>query len=321
MQIITNYDNYLRGRLKSDNTRRNYVATVKRFVSGSGFSSLAEITPETVTAFCLNSGKNGAGGTSQNAYLAALRSFFQFAHRNGYTPTDFSQWEECKCLSRVKAENRRGIRQFNDPEEPDGKSIPDEHRKLMLSAALKNQRACGKLKSTEGQRNALMLEIGWVCGLRVSDLITLKPSDFNFIAERMNKKAMKTGRKVKFYIGTSQLVERIKKYIEKNDISPDSFLFPTNRSDHMTPAAFWLAFNSILEKAGLPAGKENGGYAPHDLRRTCATELYNSKKMSLKEISVRLGHSTVAMTEKYLRINDTAENIERTKKTVVSVFG
>ena len=318
--IITNYGNSLKGRFKSDNTQRNYVSTIKRFITQGNYTSLSDITPDSITAFCLNSNQNGVGGTSNNAYLAALRSFFQYAFRNKYIAEDYSTWEECKNITKTIAISHRGKRQFNDPEEPDGKAIPKAERAAIIRAALQNTRRCSKLNSTEGQRNALMIEVGWVCGFRVSDLLTLKVENFDFNTGKVDKVMKKTKKRVKFFIGSDGLINKLNQYISYNNLSSSDYLFPTNRSSYMAPTSFWQTFNGILAAANLPAGKENNGYAPHDLRRTCATELYN-KGMPLKEISLRLGHSSVVMTENYLRLDDTAENSERTKRMVQSVFG
>ena len=318
--IIMNYSNSLKGRYKSDNTLRNYVSTVRRFITQGGYSSLDEITPDSITAFCLKANEDGAGGTSNNAYLAALRSFFQYASRNKHISEDYSQWDECKNITKTIAVSHRGKRQFNDAEEPDGKAIPKAERTMILRVALENTRRCSKLTSTEGERNALMIEVGWVCGFRVSDLLTLKVENFDFSTEKVDKMMKKTKKRVRFSIGSDSLIDKLKQYISNNNLSSGDYLFPTNRSDCMAATSFWQTFNGILETAGLPAGKENDGYAPHDLRRTCATELYN-KGMPLKEISLRLGHSSVVMTENYLRLDDTVENVERTKKMVQSVFG
>ena len=320
-EIIMRYGDSLKGRYKSQNTQRNYIATTKRFIEQGGIKSLTEITPDSISAFCIKLNDNGVGGTSNNAYLAALRSFFQYAFRNKYIMEDYSNWEECKNISKSIAIRYRGKRQFNDPEEPDGKSISKTDRKKIISSALQNTRSCGsKLKSTEGERNALMIEVGWVCGFRISDLLTLKVENFDFELEKVDKIMKKTNTRVKFFIGSSKLVEKLQQYIGYNNLSSSNYLFPTNRSDCMAPSSFWQIFNNILQIAGLPAGKENDGYAPHDLRRTCATELYN-RGMPLKEISLRLGHSSVVMTENYLRLDDTIENVERTRKMVQSVFG
>jgi integrase len=122
---------------------------------------------------------------------------------------------------------------------------------------------------------------------------------------------------VEFHVG-EKLINEIEAYSNKNGLAENDYLFPTYKSPYMSTKSFWATFNAIIAEAGLDAGKENDGYSVHDMRRTCATEMYY--KTSLKAASMRLGHKNIAMTEHYLRIKDTEENTAAIDRAVASLL-
>ena len=75
-KAVSLYENFLDSEERADNTRRNYLVTINRFIMYSSFINVKDITPDSIVTFKNNATKNGAGGTSSNTYLFALRSFF-----------------------------------------------------------------------------------------------------------------------------------------------------------------------------------------------------------------------------------------------------
>ena len=62
--------------------------------------------------------------------------------------------------------------------------------------------------------------------------------------------------------------------------------------------ATWNAIRDVREELGLPK------FSMHDLRRAWASAMH-ANGASIKRISVLLGHSTIAVTERYIRIFET----------------
>lgn len=62
--------------------------------------------------------------------------------------------------------------------------------------------------------------------------------------------------------------------------------------------ATWNAIRAVREELGLPK------FSMHDLRRAWASAMH-ANGASIKQISVWLGHSTIAVTERYIRVFDT----------------
>jgi len=315
--MIAKFENYLRGDLAGSGTIKSYIGAAHRFHRFIGVLPIEQVRPSHITEFRLTSQDRGIGGTSISQYLIGLRSYFKWLHREGIISEDYSLWPECH-LKQKKAVTLRSARQAEHHKIPTGKSIPIEHRRLIIKTSLSNTRKVDGLNSNAGERNALMIEIGWICGLRVSDIITLKPRNFDFRLGRIEKRITKTNEILSLPVCSDLLLDKVKKYIEVNNILDDSFLFPSSQNDHMKSSTFTAMFEGVLTKAGLPTGQLNG-YTPHDLRRTCATELFNND-VPLKTISLRLGHASVAMTENYLRLSERTEDVEKLTSAIGKVF-
>jgi site-specific recombinase XerD len=309
-KAVSLYENYLDSEERADNTKRNYLATINRFITYSSFIYVKDITPDSIVTFKNNATKNGAGGISSNTYLSALRSFFTYLYESEHTDKDFSKLKVCGLHNTNKAKSIRGVRQYKDAEEDSGKVIPKKHQALMLEYAA---------KTAEGKRNRLMIETALVCGFRVIDLVDLKVSHFDFMTGFVKKVLVKTHTLVNFCVGSEGLMNRLREFIIENNLGNNDYIFQTDKKTPLTEAGFSKMFRTVLTKAGLPSGKVNDGYTPHDLRRTCATVLLE-RGMSIREIQKRLGHSSVTVTERYLKEKDTEEHINSTKKMVSSAF-
>ena len=311
-QAIKNYEQYLISNRRAANTIKNYIATIRRLEIVAKIKTVSEINTDKIVEFKNAEMKRGIGGTTLNTVIAALKSFFTYLFEAGHISEDFAKKQVCKSLGKDKADAQRGIRQAESSDEPAGKAITAPHRKKILEAC------AGML---EGERNALMFEVGWVCGFRLSDLIALKTENFIFDEKDLGLSTVsivmqKTRRRVKFCVGHTALMQKLRQYIEGENLDPGEYLFVTSRNAPLSTTGFQRMFESVLDRADL-----SGEYAPHDLRRTCATVLWKTKKMSLKEISMRLGHKSVVTTEIYLRLRDQSyEDFWETRTAVHTAF-
>ena len=143
---------------------------------------------------------------------------------------------------------------------------------------------------TENQRNRLMLELMARSGMRVGEVLKLKPTDIE------DRKAIirdpKSGREAEVAFLPLKVAERLRSYIREKEIEPDARIFP------LTYAAARL----IVKKAGDLVRVH---VRPHDLRRHAAT--YASRAGTPLEVvsKVLLRHSNLATTQRYLgKISD-----------------
>ena len=153
----------------------------------------------------------------------------------------------------------------------------------------------------EGERNRAMLETLYACGLRVSELITLKISDL-FFNEGFLKVTGK-GDKQRFVpIGdyTIKIIELYKNEVRIHvPVQPNhtDTLFLNRRGAGLTRA---MIFHIIKEQA-IKAGIQKT-ISPHTFRHSFATHLLENGA-DLRSIQMMLGHESITTTEIYMHVD------------------
>jgi site-specific recombinase XerD len=144
-----------------------------------------------------------------------------------------------------------------------------------------------------------MILLTFYGGLRIAELCTIKPYDFNWEGwlrapdELGRLKVIGKGNKQRPVFVPSKLMARIYTWI-KNEVShsqsKDASLF------RISPRRW----ESIIERASqISIGRR---ISPHNLRHSCGTWL-SENGFSLQEISEYLGHSSVSTTQIYVHLS------------------
>lgn len=158
------------------------------------------------------------------------------------------------------------------------------------------------LSLPEGQRNKAIIEVLFSCGLRVSELCTLKLSDLyldeGFI--RVNGK----GSKQRLVPISDKAVKELRLYfIDRNtiDIKPgyENFVFISKRKKNISRIMVFHFLKELVEKAGI-----HKTVSPHTLRHSFATSLLEGGA-NLRAIQAMLGHESIGTTEIYLHTDTT----------------
>ncbi|AUC78088.1 site-specific tyrosine recombinase XerD [Nonlabens sp. MB-3u-79] len=153
----------------------------------------------------------------------------------------------------------------------------------------------------EGERNRAMLETLYACGLRVSELITLKISDL-FFNEGFLKVTGK-GDKQRFVpIGTYtiEIIELYKNEVRNHvPIKPEhsDTLFLNRRGAGLTRAMIF----HIIKQQAIQAGIKKS-ISPHTFRHSFATHLLENGA-DLRSIQMMLGHESITTTEIYMHVD------------------
>jgi len=155
------------------------------------------------------------------------------------------------------------------------------------------------VNEARGLRDRAMLELLYASGLRVSELCTLKLSDWNseFGFVRVTGKGSKqrlvpTGEKARAalegYLGSgrSQMLGR----------KASAYLFVTARGGPMTRQGFW----KLLRGYGLQIGIAHK-LTPHVIRHSFATHLLEGGA-DLRSVQTMLGHADIATTQVYTHV-------------------
>jgi site-specific recombinase XerC len=170
-----------------------------------------------------------------------------------------------------------------------------------------------RLQLARRTRDLAMFNLAIDSKLRGCDLVRLRVMDVAHagrVSQRATVMQQKTGRPVQFEI-TEQTREAVSAWIEKRDLAPYQFLFPSRlrRFDHISTRQYARLVKSWVAWIDL----DPAIYGTHSLRRTKATLIYRRTK-NLRAVQLLLGHTKLESTVRYLgiEVEDALEIAERT---------
>lgn len=178
-----------------------------------------------------------------------------------------------------------------------GRKLPDTLAVEEIDALI----AAIDLSKPEGERNRAMLELLYGCGLRVSELVTLKISDLFF--EEGFIKITGKGNKQRFvpiseltmkYISLYRKEVRIHVTIQKGC---EDTLFLNRRGRQLTRAMIFTIIKNLAVAIHLQKT-----ISPHTLRHSFATHLLENGA-DLRAIQMMLGHESITTTEIYVHLD------------------
>jgi integrase/recombinase XerD len=224
----------------------------------------------------------GLSERSQARVLSGIKSFFRFLVRDEYLENDPSELLETPRLPQYL---------------PTVMSVEEVHRVI----------ACTDLEENIflRLRNRAMLETLYACGLRVSELTSLRISqlflEVGFI------KVLGKGNKERLIPIGELATEAIKNYMHDAEqgrlsvaIHPScsDVLFVNRRGKSLSRVMVFYIVKQVAEQAGL-------GYktiSPHTFRHSFATHLLDGGA-DLKAIQDMLGHESITTTEIYTHLD------------------
>lgn len=158
-------------------------------------------------------------------------------------------------------------------------------------------RACSR-KAPSGLRNRAILCVGWRCGLRVSEICDLHPKDLDLNGGTLTVRHGKgdRSRRVALDAGTVEILGRWLDARTKLGIKRTAPIFSTLQGNPLDPSYLRHALPRIGRKAGI----EGVRLHMHQLRHLYAIEL-EREGATISEIRDLLGHSSVSVTDRYLR--------------------
>lgn len=152
-----------------------------------------------------------------------------------------------------------------------------------------------------GIRDALLLELMYGTGVRVSELVGLNLSDIDFGGRRILVRGK--GKKERIVPVADMHVDLINDYLDaKADISPGRMpdyeaVFINKLGTRLTDRSVRRTVEKYLKMVGLPLD-----FSPHSFRHSYATHLLEGGA-DLRTIQQLLGHSSLSTTQKYTHLN------------------
>ena len=277
---IKSYQSYLKiERGLSKNTIENYSFDIERlcvFLESNAIEiSPVKITEETIQQFIYSVSKE-VNARSQARIISGLKSFFSYLIFEDYR-------------------NDNPLELIETPKT--GRKLPDTLSLSEIDALI----AAVDLSLPEGERNRAILETLYGCGLRVSELVTLKISDLFFdegfikITGKGNKQRfVPIGNLTKKYIEIYRNSVRTHLNIQKGF---EDTLFLNRRGKQLTRAMIFTIIKDLANKIEL-----NKTISPHTFRHSFATHLLENGA-DLRSIQLMLGHESITTTEIYVHLD------------------
>ena len=239
---------------------------------------LSQVKEKTIYAYLvyLNYYRNNTAASRQRR-ISALKTFYKFLY-NKYYPT-FQCCNAVKNISPISLVVR----------------LP---KYLNLEQAKKIQKVFNFTNSRNPLRNNTIISVFLHTGIRLSELVNLSISDFDFEKEEEFIKIKVKGNKETTVFFSKVIMDKIRSYLETRKDSNNA-LFISNRNERISIDAV----ADICKKAFKLIGISDKKYSTHSLRHSAAVFIYTQTKDLLvtKEF---LNHSSIRSTEIYAHIED-----------------
>ena len=153
-----------------------------------------------------------------------------------------------------------------------------------------------------GHRNKAILEVMYSCGLRVSEVITLKISNIYIQDEFI--RIIGKGNKERLVPISHSTLKTLGLYINGERVHQEvsskhtDTVFINKRGTGLSRQMIFLMIKDLAEKSGI---KKNIG--PHTIRHSFATHLLEGGA-DLRAVQQMLGHSNISTTEIYTHVSD-----------------
>ena len=174
-----------------------------------------------------------------------------------------------------------------------GRHLPD----VLTTAEIDRIIATVDTRTTKGIRDSAMLEVLYSCGLRVSELTSLRLSDL-FFGEGYIRVIGK-GDKQRLVPISTVARDKIQRYLEKRRSarSGEEVVFLNNRGGQLTRVMVFTILKQAAQRAGI-----DKHISPHTFRHSFATHLLEGGA-SIRQVQEMLGHESILTTEIYTHLD------------------
>ena len=276
--IIEKYTTWLRlEKSLSANSIDAYLTDLDKLVRfmESEEKGYADITYQDLQQFVARLCDIGIHPRSQARIISGIKSFYRFLQIDGYMTTDPTELLESPKI---------GLRL------PEVLTV-DEINSILDSI---------DLSLPEGHRNRAMLEVLYSCGLRVSELISLRFPDIYLDEEFIRVEGK--GNKQRLVPISETAIREIKNYLpDRNRITAkkgfEDVLFLSRRGTALSRIMVFHIVKQQTEMAGI-----HKNVSPHTFRHSFATHLLEGGA-NLRAIQDMLGHEKITTTEIYTHVD------------------
>lgn len=280
--LIKHFLDYLRLEVSlSDNSIIAYshdIELFRQFLDNNNHSLLIrDINQDDIECFFANLYDLGLSASSQARILSGIKKFYQYLIQEKISDTDPTLLIASPSI---------------------GRHLPDVLTYDEILSIINNI----DLSSNYGHRNKAIIEVLYACGLRVSELISLRLSNI-YVKDEFIKVLGKGNKERLIPIAKSTLksiflyVEGERKFQQIHNKHTD-IVFINKRGTALSRQMIFIMIKELAEKAGLKKS-----ISPHTFRHSFATHLLEGGA-DLRAVQQMLGHSSISTTEIYTHISD-----------------
>jgi integrase/recombinase XerD len=158
------------------------------------------------------------------------------------------------------------------------------------------------LSHPQGQRNRAIIETLYACGLRASELVNLRLSDYypdlgliKVIGKNNKERIVPIGDSAIKYNGI--YIDSIRKLMNNINPAHSDFLFLNRRGKQLSRVMIFMIIKETVHNAGL-----SKTVSPHTFRHSFATHMVEGGA-DLKAVQDMLGHESITTTEIYTHLD------------------
>ena len=241
-----------------------------------GEKKMEDATFEDLQQFLKHLYKSDYNARSQARIISGMRAFYRYLIYANVLETDPTELLDAPKI---------------------GMHLPD----VLTVEEIKSIMEVIDLSTPEGHRNRAMAEVMYGCGLRVSELVTLRLSNLFFddgfvkVVGKGNKERLipigSTAQKmVNLYLDGARKTLKIKK-------GEEDYVFLNRRGAHLTREMVFMLVKKWVKDAGIEKT-----VSPHTFRHSFATHLIEGGA-DLRAVQEMLGHESITTTEIYTHLD------------------
>ena len=254
----------------SEHTIKSYTTDLKQFTSflSSEFQIIDEINEisfQIIRTWIASLLEKGINPRSVNRKISTLKTYFKFLIREG-------ELVENPMMKVVAPKSKKRLPVFIEE---------DQIASLLNEVQFE--------EGFVGQRNKLIIELFYVTGIRLSELINIKISDVDF--NNQSIKVLGKRNKERIIPLSSITINSLNNFIENNQ--KNDFLFTNLEGEKLYNKLVYRLVNKYIGEISSVNKK-----SPHILRHTFATHMLNNGA-DINAIKELLGHANLSATQVY----------------------
>jgi len=271
----------------ADNTVQAYMRDLLQFahfILHHWDIAPSKVEPDMIRRYLEWLFERGMEPTTQARILSGIRSFYNFLLLEELvrsSPAEFIETPKC------------------------GRPLPD----VLTTEEI--DRIIGSIDTStvKGRRDSAMLEVLYSCGLRVSELTSLRLGDLFFgegyirVSGKGDKQRLvpvsRIARdRIQIYLDDRRDREERDRHRGKPQKSRSDILFLNNRGGQLTRIMIFKIIRQAVDRAGIAKN-----VSPHTFRHSFATHLLEGGA-SIRQVQELLGHENILTTEIYTHLDD-----------------